>query len=88
MVKEAFKYLEIKSVYVETLHTLNSTTPLPDPSLKEQIVAPLQANASLQESLERIALLVKTVNNLSASGGKVDLGNFFNGEGRWKAYKA
>ena len=88
MVKETFKYLEINSGYVETLHTFHSRTPLPDPSLKEQITAPLQANASLQECLKRIALPVKTVNDLSACEGKADSGNFLNAKGRWKAYQA
>ena len=87
MVKETFKYLEIKLGYVETLNTFHSSTPLPDSSFKEQIAAPLQANTSLQECLERIALPVKTVNDLSACEGKADSGNFLNAE-RWKAYQA
>lgn len=39
---------------------------LPDPGVKQQIGVALQANASLEETLEGVALPVETVDDLSA----------------------
>ena len=39
---------------------------LPDPGLKEQVGVALETNAGLEEALERVALPVETVDDLSA----------------------
>lgn len=57
---------------------IDSACRLPDPGLQQQIAASLEADAGLQETLERIALPVQAVDDVGAY--MMTVNNMFLGE--------